>query len=124
VVLAVGGHPLPVLLPHDGPPREVGEHGTLLGFPNIPPHHTDVEVHLRPGDQLLLYTDGLLECPEPRATVDDMLARIHAGPTPTATIEIAMANHPVEGRPRSDDTALLVLAVPAPDDSGYDDAGS
>lgn len=112
IELAVGGHPLPVLLPHDADAREVGEHGTLLGFPNIPPHHTNVKFHLRPGDQLFLYTDGLLESTVPRSSVEDLLATLHAGSSPTATIEIALANHRVDGHARTDDTALLVLGVP------------
>lgn len=114
VELAVGGHPLPVLLPRDAPPCEVGVHGTLLGFPRLAPRLTDVSVRLGAGDQLLLYTDGLLECPEPRVTERVLLDRLRPGATPADTIGGALSLFPVHGRDRDDDTALLSLGVPAP----------
>ena len=60
-VLACGGHPLPLLLTAGGEARVVGRHGTLLGvFPD--PELEDTEIALAPGDALVLYTDGLIEC--------------------------------------------------------------
>ncbi|MCU1431379.1 MAG: hypothetical protein JWP95_484 [Actinotalea sp.] len=56
------GHMPPLLLPVDGPPRLLWEgRSTPLGI--VIPHmaRTHAELVLRPGDQLLFYTDGLIE---------------------------------------------------------------
>lgn len=60
VVVALAGHPRPVLLPADGPARLVGRPGTLLGVLRDVVVH-DVPVPVGPGDQLVLYTDGVTE---------------------------------------------------------------
>lgn len=54
---ARSGHPYPLYLPVEGPPRCWEVHGTLLGvFDTSYP----VQSHqLRPGDKVLLYTDGI-----------------------------------------------------------------
>ncbi|MGH2953410.1 MAG: SpoIIE family protein phosphatase [Solirubrobacterales bacterium] len=55
----LAGHPPPLLL-RDGRTEEVGEPGPMLGVvddPEWPP----VAVKLRRGDQLVLYTDGVIE---------------------------------------------------------------
>ena len=59
VRLAVGGHPLPLLLSADGL-RELGEHGPLLGaFSEVSwPEH---EVRLPQDSVLLAYTDGITD---------------------------------------------------------------
>lgn len=59
VRLAVGGHPLPLLLSADGL-RELGEHGPLLGaFSEVSwPEH---ELHLPQDSVLLAYTDGITD---------------------------------------------------------------
>jgi sigma-B regulation protein RsbU (phosphoserine phosphatase) len=54
---ARSGHPYPLFLPHDGPPRQWQVEGSLLGV-----FDTDfpfVTHQLRPGDKVLLYTDGI-----------------------------------------------------------------
>ena len=60
VVLAVGGHPAPMLLRADGATAPVGVEGTLLGVVDDPLLQ-DVELDLGPGEALVLYTDGVTE---------------------------------------------------------------
>jgi sigma-B regulation protein RsbU (phosphoserine phosphatase) len=60
VRLAVGGHPLPLLLRADGTVRQVGRPGTLLGSFETAVSHA-CELELAPGEVLLLYTDGVSE---------------------------------------------------------------
>jgi PAS domain S-box-containing protein len=60
MTLGVGGHPLPLLLSADGSVETVGSPGTLIGF--VPdPEVVDETIELRPGDSLVLYTDGVSE---------------------------------------------------------------
>jgi PAS domain S-box-containing protein len=60
VQLAVGGHPLPMLVRPDGTVREVGTPGTALGVAPGP-RLVDRELALEPGDKLVLVTDGVIE---------------------------------------------------------------
>ncbi|GHD88348.1 SpoIIE family protein phosphatase [Streptomyces naganishii] len=58
--LARAGHPSPVLLPPDGPPRRVDlPSGPPLGVGGLP--FECAEIDLREGSVLSFYTDGLLE---------------------------------------------------------------
>ncbi|ANZ40466.1 hypothetical protein BBK82_35085 [Lentzea guizhouensis] len=58
--LAGGGHPPALLVPATGEPRYLPAKGRGVGFPS--PGSTGVhDSVLLPGDQLLLYTDGLVE---------------------------------------------------------------
>lgn len=53
------GHPLPVILRHDGGLERVGASGTLLGaLPD--PRLVDTPGDLSPGDTLVMFTDGLI----------------------------------------------------------------
>ena len=63
-----GGHPLPIVVHADGDVEQVGEPGVLLGVePDI--SLTDHSVELRPGDAIVLYTDGLTDAFAPHHIV-------------------------------------------------------
>jgi serine phosphatase RsbU (regulator of sigma subunit) len=60
LAVCCGGHPLPLVLRSDGTVEACGTEGTLLGiFPD--PLLVDRPASLRPGDALILYTDGLTD---------------------------------------------------------------
>lgn len=64
VRMVQAGHPNPLLLRHDGVVRPIGNGGLPLGlFENA--GFQELEFRLAPGDRLLLYSDGLTECPGP-----------------------------------------------------------
>lgn len=113
--IATGGHPLPVLLRASGEAGAAGRPGTLLGV--VPdPAISETAIRLRPGDALVLFTDGVTEA----SPLDDALgperlaeflgscagkdaSRIAAG-VEARVLELQ------RGRPR-DDVAVLVLRI-------------
>jgi phosphoserine phosphatase RsbU/P len=113
LTVALGGHPLPIILRSDGRVETIGEPGTLLGV--LPsPTLADVESTLAVGDALILYTDGVLDV-ENRAKRGDpeWLKDQIAVSTGKGAEEIAerLAQAAIErhgGKPR-DDIAILVL---------------
>lgn len=60
--LVQAGHPYPAVQRKDGAVEFVGSGGLPIGLiPNAT--YSSFEVQLRPGDRLLLYSDGITECP-------------------------------------------------------------
>jgi len=55
-----GGHPPPVLIHADGETSVLEKGGTIVGLGTEVPFQ-EGELYLRPGDRVLLYTDGLIE---------------------------------------------------------------
>ncbi|MGG7645088.1 PP2C family protein-serine/threonine phosphatase [Rhodovulum sp. YNF3179] len=81
--LVQAGHPHPALIRPDGAIRFLGEGGLPIGLVADAAFRT-VELCLSPGDRLLVYSDGMTECPAPggRMVGEDGLARLiarHAG---------------------------------------------
>lgn len=73
VRIVSAGHPPPVLLPADGPPRlAVTGHGVVLGV--LGATYEELTFTFAPGDRLVLYTDGLVE--RPGEMIDDALQRL------------------------------------------------
>ncbi len=118
VVLALGGHAQPMLLPHDGPVRPVGEPGGAIGlFPEI--DLTDIAVRLRPGDALVLYTDGVTEARgESGLFGEQRLVELLEGARGLAATSlagcVADAVLRFQDDDAADDIALLVVRVPGP----------
>jgi serine phosphatase RsbU (regulator of sigma subunit) len=58
LLVSSAGHPRPLIIPTQGEAIELETEGSLLGiFPDE--KFSDVEYQLRPGDRLVLYTDGV-----------------------------------------------------------------
>jgi serine phosphatase RsbU (regulator of sigma subunit) len=113
LTVALGGHPLPIILRKDGRVDPIGRPGTLLGV--LPsPVLADAEAALDVGDSLILYTDGVLDVRDVGERGDpDWLAKQigeFAGKSANEIAE-ALADAAIErhgGEPR-DDIAILVL---------------
>jgi serine phosphatase RsbU (regulator of sigma subunit) len=115
--VTAGGHPLPVILRGDGTCETFGEPGTLLGAFDES-HSTTTSTELVPGDNVVLYTDGITDLPPPHdLTPNDMETLIQCAAAPGATAEATATNLGVEidkrlpFTARNDDIALIVLKV-------------
>ncbi|HEY1236802.1 MAG TPA: GAF domain-containing SpoIIE family protein phosphatase [Solirubrobacterales bacterium] len=113
LTVALGGHPLPLILRKNGKVDPVGRPGTLLGV--LPsPVLEDAEANLGVGDSLVLYTDGVLDVRESSERGDpDWISKQVSKSAGKSADEIAeaLAAAAIErhgGEPR-DDIAILVL---------------
>ncbi|MEU7058549.1 SpoIIE family protein phosphatase [Streptomyces sp. NPDC046197] len=112
--LASAGHPLPLILGHDGDVRTAARPQTLLGVVEDETY-TSETVELRPGDTLLCVTDGVTERRSGSRQFDDGdgLADALAGcaglDAELIAERIRRLVHEFGARPPEDDLALLVL---------------
>jgi serine phosphatase RsbU (regulator of sigma subunit) len=113
LTVALGGHPLPMILRKGGRVDAVGEPGTLLGaLPS--PVIADADADLAVGDSLILYTDGVLDVRDRSGGDDpDWLSNELGKVAGKSADEIAehLSQAAIErhgGEPR-DDIAVLVL---------------
>jgi GAF domain-containing protein len=112
-VLAVAGHPLPLVLRASGTVQAVGKPGMGVGlFPGA--DFPETPVWMGPGDALVLYTDGYLDARGPGGQfADDLLERTlgtlagRGAEEIAQTLDAAVADFQ-RGNAR-DDTALLVV---------------
>lgn len=117
VTVTTGGHPLPLVLHADGEVRPIGRAGTLIGlFADVELEEDSIE--LKPGESLLMYTDGVTDARGPSATFGEGMLRYLLGSCAGMTApEIAqhIGRTVIDyqnGTPR-DDVAIVVLRVPA-----------
>jgi serine phosphatase RsbU (regulator of sigma subunit) len=113
LTLALGGHPLPLILRKDGKVDAVGKPGTLLGaLPS--PVLADVDAKLGAGDALILYTDGVLDVGD-RSKGDDpdwltkQVAKVAGKSADEIAQRLAQAAVKRHGGEPRDDIAILVL---------------
>ena len=114
--ISAGGHPLPLHVGRDGPVREVGRSGSLVGA-LTQVRMTDTELRLEPGDVLTMFTDGVTEGrrgPEffGEQRLRDAVVRHHDAHYPAEDI-VADVLEFQHGTAR-DDIAVVVVRVPAP----------
>jgi serine phosphatase RsbU (regulator of sigma subunit) len=113
VLLAAGGHPLPLRARTGAPAEEVGRCGTLLGALREAAEHEDVVVPVAPGDTLLLYTDGVTETPGDGERFGEarLAAAVDAAPEGAEALLRAVAGEldAFERGTSLDDRAMLAL---------------
>jgi serine phosphatase RsbU (regulator of sigma subunit) len=123
LTFASGGHPLPVIASVHGEARTAGNPGSLIGVFDELDVHATTEV-LRPGEFVVLYTDGATDVRAPyelsASQFAAMVGRAAAGAPSAEAVadrlhEQLSAILPIEQR--DDDIALLVLRVVAPPES-------
>lgn len=121
LTLANAGHCRPVLRPaHEPPYWAMKNLGTALGFePGL--EFERAELNLRPGDSLILYSDGVTEAfnPQDECYGNDRLLADAGGFDGSSASGITAAllekvRAFAHGAPQSDDIAILTLQVNAP----------
>ena len=125
LVVASGGHPLPLRVAADGTVSVLGRPGTLLGIVDSPRLYATA-ADLAAGDVVLLYTDGVTEARRHGEFFgEERLAALLVGQRGGGATAVAerIADEVVafqDGLPR-DDIALVVLKVPDGGASGLGD---
>jgi serine phosphatase RsbU (regulator of sigma subunit) len=114
VTVSCGGHPLPALRRADGSVEALGRPGTLLGL--LPdPELQDRSTELRPGDTIVLYTDGLTEARAPVSmwSFEELAAAIRAAPSngPVGLVDSLVTSALGERTAPRDDLAVLALKL-------------
>ncbi|QEC46219.1 serine/threonine-protein phosphatase [Baekduia soli] len=111
--IVCAGHPPPLLVGADGRVRGVGTPGTLLGaFPDG--RWTTSGLSLGPGDNLVLYTDGVTDTrgPDGRFGAERLEAVLRElGPADADRIAQGIDDALLDFGEQRDDVALLVLGV-------------
>lgn len=115
VTVASAGHPLPVIVRADGTVEEVPCAGTVLGVVADPWMEERSDV-LRPGDAIVLYTDGVVEARRGTELFgDERLLAVLAGVAGRSAGEVAEAVDAAavafRGDAPDDDVAVLVLRM-------------
>ncbi len=119
--LAIGGHPLPIVVRADGSTAALGVPGTLLGvFSDLKVEPQPTALH--PGDVVVFYTDGVTDVSPPFDLSDDELMAMVTKAAADASSADQIADDlsdalaailPIDER--NDDIALLVARVTGPE---------
>jgi hypothetical protein len=102
----------------EGRAQTVDDHGQIIGIFDDMARPPAVELHLRPGDQLIFYTDGLFDSQSPRMSVDDFITELGSPIVEDRVIEVIDALFGIgpdadgAAPTRTDDMAAMVFTVP------------
>jgi phosphoserine phosphatase RsbU/P len=109
VRLAIGGHPRPVLIGSQGA-RRVGESASLIGMVDNE-RRPVTELTLRPGERLVLYTDGLTDTRSVTTDAVQLLSTMTAGmpSQEIATRTLQLGREAARWQDPDDDVAVLVV---------------
>lgn len=114
--LSLAGHPQALCRRADGEVTAIGVPGTVLGVLDAV-DLVDTDLVLQPGDALVLYTDGVVEARRGREFYGDQRLRELLAATGGTAAHIAEAIQAdvvaFTGAEPTDDTAILVVRVPA-----------
>ncbi len=118
------GHPPAVMVEPDGRVTEVGRGSIPLGSPLCRP--STVRADFAPGSRLVLYSDGVVEAPDPDGEpfgyerLVDILRRSADSPSDAVIGQVlaAVEEHHRRPRPMDDITVLVVDAGSTPSDHG------
>ncbi|QIQ06161.1 SpoIIE family protein phosphatase [Streptomyces liangshanensis] len=114
--LVTAGHPPPLLYAPDGHAETIPlPPGILLGIDCTATYET-VDIPLPPGSLLMMYTDGLVECPgvDMDAAVREVGRRLaHSEDRSLDALADSVLRPGLCGPVRNDDIALLLLRAPA-----------
>jgi sigma-B regulation protein RsbU (phosphoserine phosphatase) len=109
---ARSGHPYPLYLPYDGPPQQWQVEGSLLGV-----FDTDFPLatrQLRPGDRVVLYTDGMDAATfedQPAGCKSLMACALRHRDLPIQSLVDRLAEELFRGSGQTDDLTLLGLEM-------------
>ncbi|HEV3391593.1 MAG TPA: SpoIIE family protein phosphatase [Solirubrobacteraceae bacterium] len=108
VTVACAGHPPAIFVSDGGDPATLGAHGDLLGiWPEI--RLDQVDLRLRPGESVVLYTDGVTDQgPGSDGSPEHALREVAAGPSADALAD-ALRDEAERARATRDDVAVVVL---------------
>jgi serine phosphatase RsbU (regulator of sigma subunit) len=109
---ASAGHPSPVLRHPDGRIEEFNAPGMMLGLRRGTSLQT-ITIDLKPGSTLVFFTDGLTEATR---DIEEGHRRLHAAMSDDGVASAdnpahALVEHVLQGRPATDDIAVLVAEV-------------
>lgn len=113
VELVLAGHDQPLLVRADGSIKFLGEFGTAVGLLDEMRLCTTRHA-LRPGDAMVIYTDGVTERRHGteffgRARLAELAARLHGAPAAAMAAALRNAAKDFSPDPPKDDIALLVV---------------
>lgn len=120
-VVAVGGHPPPLVIRADGRVEEVHAEGTIIGSFDDQ-HYTTVPVALGRGDTMVLYSDGMSELPTGKGWlgVEGVARALENRQVTSAEAAIALLRGIIadNDQPLRDDVVLVAVRVPRHPASG------